>query len=129
MKKLTPRQIFDKIEAMILEEPKRIRMEGFAYDPSQLPEDQLPACRTVGCIGGWAVAIGLNKIGKLHEVNKLGGKAQKLIDLDDLEAQRLFYKFPPGHWGTKEYADAVVAHMEEFRKDVPHLKRISGGRK
>ncbi len=124
MQSMTPIEIFDEIEAMILEEPKRIRMELFRFYMTDLPEDQRPACGTVGCIAGWAVAIGLNVRGeKFEKVVEIEDMAQDFLDLNDRQTVRLFYEFPEEPWGTKEYAEAVVAHMEEFRKSVPHLRR------
>ncbi len=123
-KTLTPIEIFDQIEIMILEEPKRIRMEYFAFNPDEIPDDERPACNTVGCIGGWAVAIGLKRMGaKLWATAGVEYKAQELLELDEVQAERLFYEFPRELPGTQAYAKAVVAHMEKFRKSVPHLRR------
>ncbi len=123
-KRLTPIEIFDQIEAMILEEPKRIRMEGFAFRPREIPDSERPACDTVACLAGWAVAIVHDKRGEeLWNFCGIPEEAQKLLGLNALQMLDLFYEYPDGRYGTKAYAEAVVAHMEKFRNSVPHLRR------
>ena len=123
---MTPIEIYDEIERVILEEPKRIYMDTYTVNPKNIDEADRPACNTVGCIAGWAVAIGKNKIGKLHRVKDIPDKAVKLLGIDYDMAHRLFHYYPDYEYvavaGTKAYAKAVVKHMEEFRQGIPHLK-------
>lgn len=120
---LTPRELFDEIERVILEEPKRIRMGDYVYHPINLRPEETPACGTVACIAGWAVALGSDLRGEELRHKFTERAAEVLLCLDGSQAVSLFYHYPPQRPGTRAYAEAVVAHMERFRNGVPHLAR------
>ena len=138
---MKPEKLFDKIEAAILEEPKRINMSNWAFSPALYNKRDLPACQTIGCIAGWAVAI----------ARKLRGQALKdyfwdieidamsLLKLDSIEASRLF---GPANWplkwrirlgrhepGTKAYAKVVVDYIHWWRKENRPVAKAVKSRK
>lgn len=47
-------KLLRKIQAHILEEPKRLNMLDWDKTEGDRPEDMKPPCNTVGCIAGWA---------------------------------------------------------------------------
>ncbi len=134
---MTPEKLFDKIEAAILEEPKRINMNDWAFDPDTFKRRDLPACKTVGCIAGWACAIGLRLKGKKlwDRLPKLSAAATKLLALDAYERDTLFLSGDwPIEWqeklntratGTKAYAQVVVDYIRWWRAENRPIANIA----
>ncbi len=50
-----------KVQAAILEEPKRVNMDLWAFPIEwQVESGQNPPCNTVGCVAGWSIALEKN---------------------------------------------------------------------
>ncbi len=125
---MTPEALFDAIEATILEEPKRIRMSDWAFNPSELLPDEMPACGTVGCIAGWACAIASGARGEafFRHRRDCWNTARQLLELTEQESCQLFFVNSwPQTWsdrlyarapGTKPYAKVVVAYLRFWRE-------------
>ena len=109
-------KLLRKIQEAIREEPKRINMASFVIYPSLVSKHKLPACKTVGCIGGWAVALTTKRRGyKLYATRGLSDIAQEVLKLTSDQADRLFHgAFPNEHPGTKRYAEAVCKRIDRF---------------
>jgi hypothetical protein len=126
-------ELLRKVEAHILEEPKRLymrtwiklkekghilmrRQDGFCRS--------FPACGTAGCIAGWVVMLSHAETKKpiTTDEDDLAEEARLLLGLEVFEARRLFI---PMHWpyefrrgisddGTKETAEVCVRRIEHF---------------
>lgn len=90
------------IQAQILAEPKRLTMQDFSLDMIDVEESMRPQCETVACLAGWTVALDRVSHGLVEPVDMLAGydgnyvqDAQKVLDLTDAQALRLFYS---GFW-------------------------------
>lgn len=118
-----------KVKKHILAEPRRIYMDGFAIkaDADVVWEKniKLPACGTVGCIGGWTVMLSdkrMMRSKKQREVDTFikGGfheAASKLLGLTANDTWNLFYRY--GEWwpenGTPmQKAKATAARIDRF---------------
>ncbi len=129
---MKPEKLFDAIEAAILEEPKRIDMGHWVYDPRFLKASRIPACGTVACIAGWACAIGMRLNSKKLLAQRFRGNipldAGKLLKLEDqYQRDSLFLvsgwpdkwatRLSRHHPGTKAYAKVVVDYIRWWRKE------------
>ncbi len=106
--------LLQQIKQAILEEPLRLRMEDWVSGPSLT--NKRPACDTVGCIFGWAVALDRLNHGLVslkNGENLLAGfwgsffeDGRDLLDLTEKQATRLaFVGFWPSEFKAAEYAE------------------------
>lgn len=117
-------ELLQKIKQAILEEPRRIDMTSWALHP--LSVENPPACNTVACIAGWAVALTNNLRGKALSGFEDGIEytAEKYLDLPYPFSRRLFYM---SRWPrtfqerliylsprTPEYARVVADRIDHF---------------
>jgi len=127
-------ELFKKVKAHILAEPKRLRQktwvctEGDDLFPIHVKRKRYkPPCGTAACFGGWTVLLGKKTPTPLSEI--IGTAKQLLVegpyDPVVLEARAnlyldVFYYFPESELnggltpGTLRYAKAVVARADEF---------------
>lgn len=96
-------RLLRRIQKHILEEPRRFKMSGwvsieskavpeaFDLDVDGAPHWKFAKCGTAACIGGWAAILGTSKDAAEIALSDVGGLAEKLLDLTDVEAKRLFH--------------------------------------
>jgi len=98
------------------QEPKRMRMElwldRWAAEHSDGYSNRVPACGTVGCIGGWMQALtGISSSLSWGHPSQFG--------LTDEMCHALFYDDcltrDPAQ-GTRAHARKVIAHIKRFQK-------------
>ncbi len=139
---MKPEKLFDKIEAAILEEPKRINMAEWVVDTKYLIASQIPECGTIACIAGWACAIGMRLNSKNLLAQRFQGDipsgAAKLLELDREGLNELcVVSHWPEEWGdklgrhcpgTKGYAKVVVDYIRWWRQENrPPVKSSKSG--
>lgn len=108
--------LLSAIAKLALEEPKRMRMETWlSRDGGWLHPSRVPACGTVGCIGGWTTVLRPRRM------------AKDTLGLDGAQADELFLDRPlVWDWpqGTAKHARKVAAHIRRFQKKyASQLKR------
>lgn len=128
-------ELLDEIQALILEEPKRVWMDDWVIKGKHKIETTLaysnaevtaPACNTVGCIAGWMVSLRHPRQFPSEYAEAalmlLGTSINYEAD-DELayNALNLFYgqppyPFPTAPYGTKAYARAVVNNIKRFKR-------------
>lgn len=113
-----------KVQAAILEEPKRLDMGSWAYRTDHV--DNGPKCGTVACIAGWAII--LNKTDKparfslfVHDSSDTCDIAMGLLGLKD---DNLFFEdYWPAKFfepllvmrpGSRGYAQVVSDYIDHF---------------
>jgi hypothetical protein len=109
-----------KIQAHILEEPLRVDMDNWMGTVNQY--GQSPACKTVGCIAGWACVLEPTQNKEIVLGVKL--TAMDLLGIGHDLADKLFY---PAYWyhgwpskledlrvGTPAYAQVVSDYIDYF---------------
>ncbi len=141
---MKPEKLFDRIEAAILEEPKRIHMAEWVFDTKYLKASRIPECGTVACIAGWACAIGMRLNSKRLLEHRCRGDipfdAGNLLKLESAyERNSLFLVSAwPDKWatrlsrhrpGTKAYAKVVVDYIRWWRQENrPPVKAAKSGK-
>ncbi len=125
-------KLYDRVVAHILEEPKRLDMESFAYSVWGIKElgDKAPSCNTVGCFAGWAVALKKKWRGGQLAIHygAIPNLAQEFLGLTPDER---FILFHPTRWpdedrealyghkvGSKAYAKVVAEFAKEFKANI-----------
>lgn len=127
-------KLLRKVKKHILEEPKRLMMQGWrrkkshdrptvlAVDKDGLDENRpFARCGTAACIGGWACIIAKKEPEHYGDHFRV---ARKLLELTSLQASRLF---APSLWpgdfmagttddGKKKTAQIAAARIEHFIK-------------
>lgn len=109
-------ELLDEIKALALEEPLRVSMNYWRLNASDIEQDTfithliLPACGTIGCIGGWAEALA-----------GTGQQAADILGLTDDQWNDLFYPlelvWEADEIGqTPEHARHVIAHIAAFQQ-------------
>jgi hypothetical protein len=128
-------KLVKKVITAITEEPKRLNMVSWVRKKSDTPKDQRPACDTVACVAGWAVAVaeGWNYTKLYKNRGAIESMARDLLGLDPDFASaayggKLFYPIEwPHEWrsrlyryeaGTKAYAKVVASYAREFFKNL-----------
>jgi hypothetical protein len=113
--------LLSDVSALALEEPKRMRMEVPLVCASNraafgISIDALPACGTVGCIGGWTAVLR----GPEHVTGYDALRAAAVIlGLDQAQAYELFWPselLSDADTGTLSHAYAVADHIREFQQ-------------
>jgi hypothetical protein len=128
-------ELLRKVEAHILEEPKRLYMRTWVKHKDQDGvlrirgqegrQRDYPACGTAGCIAGWAVMLSYAESKTpitTVDGDDLGEEARLLLGLGIFEAHRLFV---PLNWplefrqgisddGEPETAKVAVRRIEHF---------------
>lgn len=126
-----------KVKAVILEEPKRVDMDLWIRECAE-GENNGPACKTVGCISGWAVLIDGMRAWRvkrpltvLRRMRKSGGpgadgfqSGRELLALNLRQANALFFdnewpsdlrrRLADEYSGTPEYAAVVAEAIDRF---------------
>lgn len=125
-------KLFDKVIDHILEEPKRLDMDSFAYTVYEITAlgSKAPSCGTVACFGGWAVALSKRWDAKRlsEQYGMIPDLAGDALGLTSLERYVLFY---PNHWparwteklydhkqGSKAYAKVLANFATEFKAAI-----------
>ncbi len=125
-------KLYDRVVAHILEEPKRLDMDSYAYYDWEIRAmgNKAPSCNTVGCFAGWAVALKKRWRGEAlsRHYNEMPHLAQELLGLTCDEGLVLFH---PSKWpdearealnsqrsGTKRYAKLVAKFANEFKSKI-----------
>lgn len=110
-------ELLSEIAALAVEEPKRIAMGAWlarskaklaGYFRFDEKEHEMPACNTVGCIGGWTEALKPRQ-----------GSASRILGLDACQTNVLFYDrrlCEAPNQQTRGHARAVVRHIRAFQK-------------
>lgn len=121
-----------RIEDQILEEPKRLDMDdwGNAFEKTG---NGVPACKTQGCIAGWAILLKDRKFWKdlvdIAEESGIAGiaynlgqspadKGRELLDLTHDESEKLFY--------INEMDDEGLGWPVKFSKQYRSAKTAAG---
>lgn len=121
-------KLLEKIREHILDEPKRMNMGCWITQG----EDLKPACKTVGCIAGWAVALSIPKTRRTFAKDlpvssvDIERMAEELLRLPHYHTDELFL---PLHWperfthrlnkyapGSQKYAAVVSARIKAYEK-------------
>ena len=80
-----------KVRDHILEEPRRLNMDVWLKKwGTNYPTEELPLCRTQGCIGGWALKLAHRRMPS--DIWKIFAAAQRVLGLSFEQAQRLFHQ-------------------------------------
>lgn len=127
-------KLLEKIREHILEEPKRLSMSCWLVQG----EDLNPACKTVGCIAGWAVALSVPAKQRTFEKGlpassvDIERTAKELLRLPKYHVDELFL---PLHWperfihrlnkfnpGTQKYANVVADRIRAYEEEYKDWK-------
>lgn len=123
-------KLYDRVIDHILEEPKRMNMDRWCTNPNHVESKRTPACGTVACFGGWAVALSQHwKYAQLNENYwSLAQMAREALGLTKDESDVLFI---PQRWpieyldrldkhspGSKSYAKVVAKFATEFKATI-----------
>lgn len=95
------KELLLKVKQHILEEPKRLNMHNWIerYTVPEVEQSKyLPSCGTVGCIAGWSFLLGIDSTASEMTFNFT--KTLDLLDIDELQAENLFYV---EHWPNEFY--------------------------
>lgn len=133
-------ELWDRVKATILEEPKRLRMRLWGITKKRGPlffqdEKNTPACGTVGCLAGWACVLNATKapsrfqrvMGELlkrgidEDTFDFAREAEKVLGLAYDEGKMLFERGPHiGAYndGTRKSARAIVKIVNEFLREA-----------
>jgi hypothetical protein len=119
--------LLQDVKRAMLAEPKRVTMTCFVG--KQAPEENGPACGTVGCFAGWVNLLSGNFTPCADDDNAknvLGYDLNYFLqgDGENLERNETFYVFNGGfgdgitglQQGTRRYAQAVVRRINRFIK-------------
>lgn len=119
-------RLLRRIQKVILEEPKRIRMGTWVTKHHEIPLEQLPACNTIACIAGWAVSLKEKRLAEQLERIWLDveDRACEALELKTQSADKLFYstRWPEKFQarlgrckeGSRPYAKVVSDRIEHF---------------
>lgn len=91
----------------------------FSNIPSGLLDEKPlgPACGTVGCIAGLAVAVTTPRGKRMPSSYAIPTRARELLKLDHLPSQRLFNaEAVRGTYGSPAYVERAVRHIERFMR-------------
>lgn len=107
--------LLSEIAALSLAEPKRMRMGVFLATNVTSGDwgDEMPACRTIGCIAGWTTVLTKSGGGDVSEEARLalGLTTQQSVEL--FLYKRLCQSFGQG---TARHSRRVVSHIRRFQK-------------
>ena len=98
------------IGKLALAEPRRMRMGQWVVNESDLwifPDEAIPKCGTIGCIGGWTTVL------------RPGLVAEETLGITGTMEHHLFYDRAlcnDRDQGTLAHAKRVVAHIKKFQK-------------
>ncbi len=118
----------EQVAKAVENDPLIVAMSQFSFSKLDRINYHLqePACGTVGCIAGWAVAMDLPKSTDLLKMSQteISDMALKILDLGEAQENLLFYA---SYWPepfksqieyapvqTQEYADIVAARIRHF---------------
>lgn len=121
--------LLSEIAALAIAEPKRIAMTLWLQKETgpqhrSLPEGY-PACGTVGCVGGWTIALKPTAARKINgglfgpDREDSGQRAGRRLGLTEEQADELFLPSDicnSSNQQTPAHARAVVAHIRRFQK-------------
>lgn len=99
--------LLSDIAKLAQEEPARMRMDCWGGRPGTYTViSRVPACRTVGCIGGWT------------EVLRPKKRAARTLGLTNAQELELFYGplCLEDNQGTRRHASRVVSLISRFQK-------------
>ena len=116
-------ELLRRVEQHILEEPRRLHMEGWYYSiEDREPYSSEPPCGTAACIAGWAQLLeagwapGELAYDVVGDDSTAHDRGQEALDLDDAEAEALFYtsNWPEPFWSL--YRNAGGKDMDELAR-------------
>jgi hypothetical protein len=112
-------ELLRKVQAHVLEEPKRVWMNDWIVFGPDYAGLKRPECDTVGCIGGWGWLLS----GHTGYPDNVDGYLE-VFDITFHEGKRLFHighwpdrfkdKLSEFRWQTQEYAQAVSDRIDHF---------------
>jgi hypothetical protein len=123
-----------KVEAQILEEPKRLDMGDFgsAFGGSFGKDKSIPECRTRACIGGWAILLKKPRVWKdfikvsnaasysadIGEVisGDVHDEARGVLGLDRTQSCKLFYHNGSGDGGWPELFETAYDNAKSAKQ-------------
>lgn len=114
----TAYSLLSEIRALIIAEPKRYNQRDTLAilggpNDDHYATDDYPACGTIGCVAGWAVALKAQRPNRVIEVLPY---AQRLLGLDAAQNYELFNSFAAaGESRTPDHANAGAAHIAAFQ--------------
>lgn len=101
-----------RIKKHVLEEPKRLDMGCFLMREEQNKNYyDYPACKTVGCIAGWACVLSKENLLSAGEIE---ARATELLDITQEQANRLFYSAMDEKPQSRKMAKAVGILIDHF---------------
>lgn len=118
----TAYELLEEIRQIILEEPKRYDQRCILLCGSECKEAgrAMPACKTVGCVAGWIVALTRRDF---VSVGNICGAAREILGLDaDQTPQLFYYKAAGGAGQSIGHARRGAAHIRRFMK--AHAKQL-----
>lgn len=130
-------KLLRKIQKHILAEPKRYDQDRWLLTGKDIddyvPARQIPACRTVGCIAGWACVLSNKPLARKFEA---GDIAKTLLGLDDSQAKKLFspvYNLfgDPSQWPAKfvdayQNAKTATGRARVASRRIDHFIKTGG---
>lgn len=116
--------LLSEVCAVVLAEPKRLRMSVPLRLNAHEFLDDAPICGTVGCVAGWTVML---KLAPREVIGSTCDAAATILGLTDTQASKLFYEFPSDHGdtsreGSRGHAKAEVKLIRKFQKT--HAKQL-----
>lgn len=117
-------ELLRKVQAEILKEPRRFRMDKWVNLDAVGVGDSDPPCGTAACIGGYAVILAQGEVDHVEDWKKraedlwghggsfAGVTARQQLELTSQEAERLFYI---NGW-PDEYANQYVGTINPAKR-------------
>ncbi len=118
-------ELLRRVQTAILEEPRKLNMNVWMEKvPGRHPNP--PPCGTVGCIAGWAVALGAPEKRYLEDFRSYADEASALLGLDEGCGSGLFYYAPSVRLspGTLPYAEDVAARIDTYIEEYSPKEEI-----
>jgi hypothetical protein len=106
--------LLSEVRALILAEPKRLRMsQVLRSDATELWGEEAPACGTVGCVAGWVWMLKVGKGPKQFVCSTAGD----ILGLTDPQRDALFFDWDMHHLeGTPAHAKSEAEWIERFQR-------------
>jgi hypothetical protein len=109
----TAYDLLSDVVAVVLAEPKRLRMAVPLWLDVRKLLDDAPACGTVGCVAGWTVML---KDRPSNVDFSVCERAGDILGLTERQQMELFYTFPKAAGGTTRHAKEEVRLIRKFQK-------------
>lgn len=116
--------VLERVKELAREEPLRIWMRiELCRRAEMVPARELPACGTVGCVGGWSsILLGMVGLDDIDHYVHLGAVGARMglteSQKDELfyprEGEIRWYNYMGGQ--TRSYANEVIDHISAFQQ-------------